>query len=441
MSIITDSVDILSSRVNDVLPAELGFPYSRPTKTAYDASSTLFKADITDEELLETFRRNPIAKVIVNDVAEDTFEKGFKIHCTEKDIEDTEEIDEELTIAFVDYFTKNIKLPTLLAYKLARLYGYSMMLIGFDDGRSLDKPVKPRAKPIFYQGIDKTWVQDIVYKTNPEGDYIMPIRIESYKMRTDFVASETIHPDRILHFENPSIDMLKTGESALLPCYDDLTVIKHVTWGAGQTMWRSGNQMVSVIGPPRASQAQLDSIDSAMTDINAQSAMTFPYGTVFEAHSPSGLNPAPYARIPLDNIAAATRIPLSILIGAQKGALASSLTDARDYASTLAAIQSNVITPLLNRLFWILQKAGELPYKKFEIVWENPLTMSKPEETLTEYRAALTAERTFDLEQKKKAAEAETAKPQEFPPTTIEPPVAAEEEPQYGPTATEVPVG
>lgn len=441
MSIITDSVDILSSRVNDVLPAELGFPYSRPTKTAYDASSTLFKAVISDEELLEAFLRNPLAKVIVNDVAEDVFEKGFKIHCTEKDIEDTEEIDEELTKAFVDKFNKHIKLPTLLSYKLARLYGYSMMLIGFDDGRSLDKPVKPRAKPIFYQGIDKTWVQEIIYKKNQDGDYTLPIKIEAYMMQTDFIASETIHPDRILHFENPGIDMLQTGISALLPCYDDLTVIKHVTWGAGQTMWRSGNQMVSVIGPPRASPEQLDSIDNAMTDINAQSAMTFPYGTVFEAHSPSGLNPAPYARIPLDNIAAATRIPLSILIGAQQGALASSLTDQRDYASTLTAIQSNVLTPLLNRLFWTLQKAGELPYKKFEIVWENTLTMSKPEETLTEYRAALTAERTFDLEQKKKAAETTTPPQTQFPPTTIEQPLAVEEGPQYGPPLTEVPVG
>ena len=441
MSIFTDSIDVVSSRINDVLPAEMGFPYSRPSKTVYDASSTLFKAVITDAELLETFQRNPLAKVIVNDIAEDVFEKGFKIHCTEEGIEDTEEIDEELTTKFVDYFTKHIKLPTLLSYKLARLYGYSMMLIGFDDGRSLDKPVKPRAKPTFYQGIDKTWVLEIIYKKNPDGDYIMPIRIESYKMMTDFVASETIHPDRILHFENPSIEMLKTGVSALLACYDDLTVIKHVTWGAGQTMWRSGNQMVSVIGPPRASTAQLDSIDNAMTDINAQSAMTFPYGTVFEAHSPSGLNPAPYARIPLDNIAAATRIPLSILIGAQKGALASSLTDARDYASTLTAIQSNVLTPLLNRLFWTLQKAGELPYKKFEIVWENTLTMSKGEETLTEYRTALTAERMFDLEQKKKAVEAAAPSPTQIPPTTIEQPIDAEKEPQYGPTVTEAPIG
>lgn len=441
MSIFTDSIDVVSSRINDVLPAELGFPYSRPTKTAYDASSTLFKAVISDEELLEVFLRNPLAKVIVNDVAEDVFEKGFKIHCTETDIEDTEEIDKELTKTFVDKFNKHIKLPTLLSYKLARLYGYSMMLIGFNDGRSLDKPVKPRAKPIFYQGIDKTWVQEIMYKKNPDGDYILPIRIESYRMRTYFIASETIHPDRVLHFENPGIDMFQTGISALLPCYDDLTVIKHVTWGAGQTMWRSGNQMVSVIGPPRASPAQLDSIDNAMTDINAQSAMTFPYGTVFEAHSPSGLNPAPYARIPLDNIAAATRIPLSILIGAQKGALASSLTDQRDYASTLTAIQSNVLTPLLNRLFWTLQKAGELPYKKFEIVWENTLTMSKPEETLTEYRTALTAERMFDLEQKKKAAETTTPPPTQFPPTTIEQPISAEKEPQYGPPLTEVPVG
>lgn len=430
MSIITDSIQIVSKKITDVYPAEMGFPYSRPDKSSYDASSTLFQATVTDAEMLETFMRNPLAKVIVNDVVEDVFEKGFEIHCTEDGLQDQEKTDEELTNLFVDYFNKFVLQPFLLVHKLSRLYGYSVLLIGFNDGRELSEPAKPRAKITYFQPIDKTWIQNVEYKKDEDGHYLMPIKIASYKMQEEFVATESIHPSRVLHFENIGIDILKLGVSSLLACYDDLTVIKHVTWGAGQTMWRSGNQMVSVIGPPRASETQIETIDNALIDINTQTAMAFPFGTIFETHAPSGLNPAPYAKIPIDNIAAATRIPLSILIGTQKGALASSLTDARDYASTLAAIQSNIITPLLNSLFWTLQKAGTLPYKKFEIVWENTLTMSKSEETLTDYREALTAERLYDLEQKKK--EAGTTEQSQFPPTTIEQPANAT--PEYSPS-------
>lgn len=434
MSIITDSVRTAAKIISDTYPAEMGFPYSRPDKSSYEASSTLFQATVSDAEMLETFMRNPLAKVIVNDVVEDVFEKGFKIHCTEDNVEDEEKTDEKLTNEFVDYFKKFAMLPTIMTYKLARLYGYSILLIGFNDGRPLNEPAKPRSKPTYFQPIDKTWISEIVYKKDEDGHYLMPVKIEAYKMQTEFVATEYIHPSRVLHFENIGIDILKTGVSALLSCYDDLVVIKHVTWGAGQTMWRSGNQMVSVIGPPRASDAQIKIIDDALSDINTQTAMAFPYGTMFESHPPSGLNPAPYAKIPIDNIAAATRIPLSILIGTQKGALASSLTDARDYASTLSAIQENIITPLLNNLFWTLQKANVLPYKKFEIVWENTLTMSKSEETLTNYREALTEERLFDLEQKKQ--EAGTTEQSQFPATSIEQPTSPDA-PAYGPSTEE----
>jgi len=431
MSIVTDSIHKFAQQIADTTASEYSFPYTTPSRTVEDATHSLFQLTVSDADLLNSFNRNPLSKVIVNDVAEDVFDKGFKIKCKDYATENEETEDEELTKEFLDYFTKYIKLPLLLTYKLARLYGFGCLLQGFNDGRALDKPVKPRATPTFYQAIDKSWIDEIEYK-KVDDEYVLPITIERYRMKQEFVASEYIHPSRMLHVENPGIDMLKTGVSALLPCFDDLVVIKHVTWGAGQTMWRSGNMMISVIAPPRASPTQVTAIDNALTDVNAQTAMTFPWGTEFTAHSPAGLNPQPYARIPLDNIAAATRIPLSILIGAQKGALASSLTDARDYAGTLSAVQSNVMTPLLNNLFWTLQKAKVLPYKKFEIIWENTLTISKPEETLNNYRESLTARNTFELEQKKKELEAET-KPTEFPPTTIEQPPVATEQP-YGPT-------
>jgi len=402
---------ITSISQDSINPDIYKFPNTTPDATsAYGATNTLFQILISDAELLETFTRNPLAKVIVNDVAEDVFDKGFSVEVFDEENEavdiEMNEQDIKLTTEYLRFFDRVLKAPLMLTYKLARLYGWSLLLYGFDDGLPLSMPPKPGSKITFFQAIDKTWVDEIEYRTDEDDNYTLPISVYKYKMSEDFVGTDSIHPLRVAHIENPGIDVLKEGISTLTPCFDDLVVIKHVTWGAGQTMWRSGNQLVIATAPPRASEPQIAAIDSALTDVNTKSAMTFPFGTEVNTNSPNGLNPAPYADIPLNNISAATRIPISILIGTQAGALASSLTDARDYAGTLSGIQNNTITPILDQIFWFLQRSHQIKYEKFKIVWENPLTMSQPEETLSEYRQAITEERIWDLEQKKKEAEA-----------------------------------
>lgn len=406
-SIFADNVDDDITR-DSLNPSAYQFPNTTPDSTSqYSATNTLFQVSISDAELLETFTRNPLAKVIVNDVAEDVFDKGFEVEIFDENESADEERDEEdikLTTEYRRFFDRKIKTQLIRTYKLARLYGWSLLLYGFDDGLPLSEPPSPGSKITFFQPIDKTWVDEIEYRTDDKNNYMLPITILRYKMNDEFVGTKYIHPRRVAHIENPGIDILKEGNSTLESCYDDLIVIKHVVWGAGQTMWRSGNQLVIATAPPRATTPQITAIDNALTNVNTKSAMTFPYGTDVNTNSPHGLNPAPYAEIPMNNISAATRIPISILIGTQAGALASSLTDARDYAGTLSGIQNNTITPILDDIFWYLQKSHQIKYEKFKIVWENPLTMSEPEETLSEYRKAITEERMWDLEQKKKEA-------------------------------------
>ena len=420
-TIVNDSIHYARSKVADAInPDTYKFPNTTPDATsAYSASNTLFQKTIDNFELLESFERNPLSKVIVNDVAEDVFDKGFTVEVfDENEVEDTEmnEADIKLTTAYMRFFNQKMKTQLILAYKLARLYGWGLLLYGFDDGRPLNEPPRPGSKITFFQAIDPTWVEEVIYSKDEDENFTLPIRIIGYKMADGASSAKYIHPKRVAHIENPSIDIEMKGASALLACYDDLVVMKHVTWGAGQTMWRSGNQLVIAIAPPRASAAQITAIDTALTNVNTKSAMTFPFGTDVNTNSPSGLNPGPYADIPINNISAATRIPISILIGSQAGALASSLTDARDYAGTLSGIQNNTITPILDEIFWYLQRSHQLPYEQFKIVWENPLTMSQPEETLVDYRKAITEERMWELEQKKKEQETQLSSQ----PTTIE---------------------
>lgn len=399
-NVITDSM----YRIADTISGTDGFPYRRPASDDGSASG-LFQQNVSSDDLNYMFARNPLAKVIVSDVAEDVFDKGFKIvdidyddaavvAATEENGEEqkrTETEDDDLNIKYMEFFDKKLRDPVIKCYKLARLHGYSLLLLGYADGQKLNEAPNTSERINFFQPIDPSWIDEILYAKNENDEIMLPVRIIGYKMAGDGIESATVHPQRVIHFENPGTDMMKVGNSALMPCFDDLTVLKHVTWGAGQTMWRSGNQLVTTIAPPRASPQQISALDAALQDINAQTALTLPYGTDVKTHNPTGLNPQPYAAIPLDNISAATRIPISILIGSQAGAIASSLTDARDYAGTLSGIQNNVLTKILTQIFGRLQHSHQLPYKKFKIAWNPTLTMSEAEQTLVDYRQALTA--------------------------------------------------
>lgn len=389
--IISDSIYRVGDALTDAA-YDIGFPYKEPTRDT--SADDLFQNRISDEDLEKMNKRSPLGKVIVNDVAEDVFDKGFKVidnkQPTAKEEEGVSSNNDEELYEFQTFFEENIKQPLIKAYKLARLYGYCPLLVGYDDGKSLQQPAQMNADIKYLQPINKTWLDDLIYKTNKDGDLVLPVKIDWYKLKDSKLAYKYIHPTRIIHIENPGIGVLKTGVSVLEACFDDLTVLRHVTWGAGQTMWRSGNQLVTATAPPRSSTEQIESIDNALNDVNAKTAMTFPYGTEVKTHAPSGLNPEPYAKIPLDNISAATRIPISILIGSQKGSLSSSLTDARDYAGTLSSIQNNVITKVVLQLFKRFKLSKQLPYRDVGIEWNPTLTMSEQERTLVEYRSALT---------------------------------------------------
>lgn len=402
-----------ASIINDSsIYGETSFPYGavtseNSTTTEYDKSVSLFQKYISNAELYETATRNPLASVIVMDVASDVLAKGFEVKEITDEYEEKE--NKKLNTQFQYVYEHKIKPEFLKAYQDARLYGYSLLLLGYNDGLDQSLPPDKTAKIQFVFAIPMTWIEKIEYDANDNGEIYLPLRIKSYILASGSTNEKKIHPKRVVHIENPGIGSYKTGTSAILPCYDDLLVLKHVTWGAGQTMWRSGNQLVVVIAPPRASADQITAIDTALTDLNAQSAFTLPFGSTVNAYTPSGLNPEPYASIPLNNIAAATRIPISILIGAQSGALSASLTDQRDYANTLAGIQTNVLTPILTEIFDRFQYTSQLPMTAFKIEWVSTLTMSLAEETMVRYRQALTEEKMYDLQLKKEqdAANAE----------------------------------
>ena len=404
---------------------EYRYPYTSPNRSgATTPTNTLFQTTVTDAELKEMSERVAVATVIISGFSDDLFRKGFAVKAdpsndaepsspeappcgqfasvigVEPSVEETEQLSKE-EMAFNNRFQvayeKMVKPELIRSYKFARLYGYSLLLIGYQDKKKLSEAPSIRSKIGFFQAIPKTWVNEVVYKTDADGNVLMPATRLYYKMTEKFGDSAYIHPKRVVFIANPGTDEMQEGVSALLSVFDDLTVLRHILWSSGQSLWRAGSPLTIATGPPRASQTQIDAIDTAVTDIDSTTSLTMPYGADVSTLNTKPVDPTGFQKIPLDNIAAATRIPITQLIGSASGAVASSVSDSRDYSATLDTVQSNILTPVITEIFERLQLSGNIKtMNSFAIEWVSNLTSSEAEDALTQYRNALS--RRINLE-------------------------------------------
>ena len=345
----------------------LGFPFSSPQPSA--KGKALFAASFSDDEILTRVKRYQLAKVVIHDVSEDCFDKGFIV----KNLED--KTDEKLNEEYQRVFKKIIKKPVIKALKLSRALGYSILLIGFDDKKELKEPVTGKPRISYLLAISKKKVVEL--KISKE----LPSEIEYVKIQ-DVGKITQIHPDRFIHMENEGLDDDKKGESALMCVMDLLTVQKNADWAIGQRLWRWAAGLLAVFFPSSITKStDIDRIENMFAEVNSKSVLTLPSGYDAKTVGPEGkaVNVRDAYSIIVDQIAAGVRIPTSVLSGAVAGTGKAPRKDLDDYGNTLSTIQSNQLVPVLDKIFGLMGRAGQLTRKKYGIEW-NPIYKIPPYE-------------------------------------------------------------
>jgi hypothetical protein len=335
---------------------DLGFPWKKPASAAKARKSNGFTDTITDKDYREAVERNQAAHAIVVDVASDAF-TGFKAGALDANIQ--------------QLFDEMISAPMRAAYMFCRMYGYCGLLIGYADDTDLSVPTKGGAKIEYLQAIPKDWIEEIVYKKR-DGYPVLPLTPESYKVNIS-TTPQTVDASRMVLLSNPSLDAGSIeGEPSLKAVFDLITVIKSMDWGVGQAMWRHGGGLTAfIVADTRDQQTQIDAIDELVTDINAMTTLTLPAGTQMYSELNGGLNPEPYYRVIMQQLSLGTRIPMSILIGSQAGALSASMKDRHDYYELLTDIQEDVLTPALVEILQRFQTSNQLPGGNIVIEWDE----------------------------------------------------------------------
>lgn len=364
----------VSFKIRRDAAAVLGFPYIQPAKASKASTTSGFADSVSDADLKEMFRRNQAAHAIVADVAADAV-TAFDIVDPEGNI--LEDLNHEVQLII----QKLALLPLTRSLLFARLYGHCGLLVGYAGGKGLDTAIKGNPQIIYLQPIPKSWIKEIHLKKDTDGNMLLPHEIDHYEISIGN-ATKNIDATRLIHLANPSVDEESPeGESSLLCVFDDLCVLKSMSWGAGQAMWRHGGGLTVFIAPDSAdSQAQIDAIDEVTTNMNAMTALTMPPGTEVVTGSPGALNPKNYFDACLQLISIGTRIPVSILRGSVAGSLTSSEKDRKDYSELLDSIRKTLATPALIDIIHRLQASGQLPEQEFMIKWARPSVMVREEQ-------------------------------------------------------------
>jgi len=344
--------------------------HSAPTRTqgelqrTYTGLGAEFGQPLTDANITFALKREPVAHRIVFTVAHDVFDNWFMVEPLEEGVDQAkfnEAIQKELLLL-------NAKEVFTQAAVFERAYCWSIVVLGYKDkGATLKTPVLQPEKIASLEAYGPPMITSVeVDKKRESPRFGLP---ETYKVKISDTEEAEIHHSRVISFATRKIEPGYKGISVLEPVWDDLTVLRNIRWGMGQTMYRygSGFPVVTVKG---ATEEQIKKYKEEWGPLTAQTSMWCDENTTIEFKGLAGrsLDPEPYYLPVMENISAGSGVPLPILRGAQAGQLAGSEVNEREYFKLISDCQSRY-EPGIAELIDRLMKTKQIPDRHYEIKW------------------------------------------------------------------------
>lgn len=406
---------MLTERLSIIAGLGMGFGGKRDIYTEAG-----YKKLLTYEDFYGAYRRQDVARRVVRAPADESWRKAPEI--LDGSDPDTARDDTEFVKAWNQLANgtgvgdKPEGSRGLLHYlsradRISGIGRYGLLYLGARDGEAPDQPLKKGAlngpDDLLFVG---TYAEGNAAISTSSADrsnerYTLP---EHYNLTvTGATTTSTLraHWTRCIHIaedlENDDI----YGQPRLEACWNRIYDLLKIMAGSGEAAWKlldTGHILTTKPGQKLPSKA------SDLTDLEDQ-VEEFVHGLrrwlLAEGLESTGIegtvtDPTGLVNINVALISAATGIPQRILLGSERGELASS-QDEVNWANVIATRQQNhvgpmILRPLINRLIW----AGALPKPSsggFCIYWP-PLVESRREETSMVARNVAMAFRTLGIE-------------------------------------------
>lgn len=320
------------------------------TEELYEALD--FPVGITYQDYYQRFKRQDIANRIVKAPVQGTWADQPKIYeSLDTDTKFERDIDEVLV---------DLKLYSIF-YRLdlmATLGRYAVLFLGTSDN----------AKP----SIELTSVKDLLYVTPIPEDrakiqtwvtdtksprYGLPLTYQITLNDGNHGGSPTetiiVHWSRLIHVAENKYNSEVYGIPYLEPVYNRLIGLDKLAGGSPEMYWRGARpgytaqaEGNTIITPAQKEQLK----DQLSSFVNNLQRWLYVQGMKIQALAPQVVTPEPHVDVQLKLISAATRIPMRILVGSERGELASS-QDERAWLSCLEERRANVADALILRPF------------------------------------------------------------------------------------------
>ena len=350
-----------------------------------------FGTPISDTDLLFAVKREPAAHRIVFAVAHDIFDNWFSVDVvSEKKAE--LRFNDQIQGVLEDLDAKAV-FTEMAVYE--RLLGEAIVVVGFSDyGKDLSKPVK---NPQTIEDLATYSPLEFTVQSSDEDKDPKSTRFGLPEFYTLSQGSQRVrvHYSRVIHFSTRLLDHAYRGLSVLEPIYDDLTVLRNIRWGMGQTMVRYGGGFPDVLLKGKDAE-KIDEfiMGKQMETVNARTYFVHSENQELEFKGVAGesLDPEKYYVPIMESISAGSGIPMAILRGAQAGALTGSEVNEREYFKLISDAQSRY-EPGVRALIDMLIECGQIRWfynvpKKYRISWGGGFEVNEKDKAATQLSIA-----------------------------------------------------
>lgn len=364
--------------------------YAANLGVTYDGKRDLYEAlgysrEITPEMYFTQFKRQDIAKAIINRPVRDTWKGGVLL----VEVDDAEETPFEK--AWKD-LVKDLKLNNVFA-RLDRLTGlgrYGILLLGFDDvtERSMfSQPVGEGKRNLMYVkvlGEKDATIKTYVTDTKNER-FGMPLLYQVNLVNpTGDSFSMDVHYSRIIHCVDEAIDNEIFGTPRLEAVFNRLQDLEKIIGGSAEMFWRGARPGYQgkvdpefVMGTEERDQLK-DQIDEYEHNLRR---MFVNEGVELKTLESQVSDPLNHVDIQIQMISAVTGIPKRILTGSERGELSSG-QDADEWNSLIVSRREEFAEPIIVKAFADLCIKYQIlpePSEDYTVMWSDIFSISEKE--------------------------------------------------------------
>jgi len=333
-------------------------------------------------DYMACYERQDIAKAIIDKPVEACWGKP-------PEISESLEKQTEFETAWTD-LNNRIKIWHYLSRvdQLASIGEYAVLLMGFDDSGGFDKAVTGKPKLLYLCPYSQADTEISEYEKNPKNERFGLPLIYSIKMRSGILSegstSKDVHWSRVIHVAQGCLQNDVFGTPQLRSVLNRLQDLDKILGGSAEMFWRGAWGGLNFKLDPDANLSEpqkTDMIDEIEKYIHRLQRYIRTVGVDVQELGGTVADPASHVDAQLTLISAATGIPKRILLGSERGELASSQDekswmDQVDQRRKLYC-ESFILRPLIDRL--IKLKALSTPQKGYQCIWPDLMQSSEKE--------------------------------------------------------------